>query len=267
MKTKFLIVSVALCSLLRSQSTDLSDQDKVTKVIHVHGDAGALANLAGTASGAVVQGSNPLRAVVIKGKASDVANVVRTIQELDTVSEADLGGKNIELVIYVVSGSMEPITGVSDAGTDLLAPVYRQLRAVFPYKNYQLLNTMLMRSGQNSEASTSGMMKSLLSSPDFNMPGSYSIRYDAATVSAETSPSIHLAKFKFEGKVPFITGPSSTRSKDSSIPYATTNFQQATIGIETNVDLREGQKVVIGTSNVETASATLFLVVTARMAQ
>jgi positive regulator of sigma E activity len=57
------------------------------------------------------------------------------------------------------------------------------------------------------------------------------------------------------------------KGKDGSIPYATTNYQEANIEIETNVDLREGQKVVIGTSNVEMASATLFLVVTARMVQ
>ncbi|MDQ2773551.1 MAG: hypothetical protein M3Y57_01285 [Acidobacteriota bacterium] len=268
MKTKLLIGSLALCSLLWSQSagTESSNPDKVVRVVHVHGNAEALANLSGQGSGASVQGSNQLRAVVIKGKTSDVDRVVQTLQDLDTAGAAALDGKNIELVIYVVSGSMEPMTGASDAGAELLAPVYKQLRAVFPYKNYQLLNTMLMRSGQNSEASTSGMMKALQNNPDFNMPGTYAIHYDAATVSGDTSPVIHLAKFTFQAKVPYVTGSLSGKGKDGSIPYATTtNWQQATIGIETNVDLREGQKVVIGTSNVEMASATLFLVVTARM--
>jgi hypothetical protein len=170
-----------------------------------------------------------------------------------------LGGKNIELVIYVVSGSMRPITGVSDTGAELLAPVYKQLRAVFPYRNYQLLNTMLMRSGQNTKASTSGIIKGLQNNPDFKVPGTYSVEYDAATASGDTSPVIHLTKFKFEARIPFITNSLSGKG----VP----NFQQAHIGIETNVDLREGQKVVIGTSNVEMASATLFLVVTARMVQ
>jgi hypothetical protein len=157
------------------------------------------------------------------------------------------------------------MTGVSDTGAELLAPVYKQLRAVFPYRSYQLLNTMLMRSGQNSEAGISGMMKALQNNPDINMPATYSIHYEAATASGDTSPVIHLAKFKFEARIPYVSG--SLKGKDGSIPYATTQFQQALIGIETNVDLREGQKVVIGTSNVEMASATLFLVVTARMVQ
>ncbi len=269
MKTKLLIGSFALCSLLWSQSatTEPPNPDKVTRVIHVHGNAQSLAELAGNSSGAVVLGSNQLRAIVIKGKASDVDRVVRTIEDLDSAGATALDGKNIELVIYVVSGSMEPMTGASDTGAELLAPVYKQLRAVFPYKSYQLLNTMLMRSGQNSKASTSGMMKALQNNPDFNVPGTYRIEYDAATASGDTSPVIHLAKFKFEAKVPFVSGSLSGKGKEGSIPYATTQFQQANIGIETNVDLREGQKVVIGTSNVEMASATLFLVVTARMVQ
>jgi hypothetical protein len=272
MKTRLLIGSLALCSLLWSQSanTEPPNSDKVTRVIHVHGNAEALANLAGNSSGAAVQGSNQLRAVVIKGKASDVDRVVRTIEDLDSagaVPSAPSGGKNIELAIYVVRGSMEPMTGASDAGAELLAPVYKQLRAVFPYKSYQLLNTMLVRSGQNSRASTSGMMKALQNNPDLNVPGTYQIGYDAATASGDTSPVIHLANFKFEARIPYVSGSLGGKGKDGSIPYATTNYQEANIGIETNVDLREGQKVVIGTSNVEMASATLFLVVTARMVQ
>jgi hypothetical protein len=253
MKTRLLLVAVALGSSLWAETSDPPGAEKVIKVVHVHGNARALADMSGFGSGATVQGSDQLRAVVIKGLPPDVANVVRTIQELDTTNGAELSGKNIELVFYVVSGTMDPVAGMPDTGADLLAPVYKQLRAVFPYKNYQLLSTMLMRSGQNSQASTSGMMKS---PQNTTMPALYSIRYDAATVSADTQPSIHLAKFKFEGKIPSNTGPSGS-----------TAFQQVTIGIETNVDLREGQKIVIGTSNVETGSATLFLVVTARMVQ
>ena len=269
MQIKLLIISLAFCPLLFSQSasTESSKTEPVTKVIHVHGDAVALAELSGHGSGAFVLGNNQLRAVVIRGKASDVANVEQTVRDLDTTSGAAVGVKNVELIIYLVSGSMQPIAGSSDAGAELLASVYKQLRAVFPYKNYQLLSTMLMRSGQNSFSITSGMLKALQNNPDLNIPGSYTIRYDAVTVSGDSSPSIHLANFKFEAKVPYVSGSLGAKSKDGSIPYANTQYQQASLAIETNVDLREGQKVVVGTSNVETADATLFLVVTARLIQ
>ena len=269
MKIKFLIVSLTLCPAIwpQSASTQAPTPEKIIRVVHVHGDAGILANLSGSGSGAVVLGNNQLGAVVIKGTSSDVNSVVRTIQDLDTAGPADSSGKNIELVIYVVGGSMEPIPGISDAGSEKLEPVYKQLRAVFPYKNYQLLNTMLMRSGQNSEAGTSGMMRALQASPDFDRPGSYAIHYGSATVSGDTSSSIHFARFKFEAQIPYITGSLNQKGKDGSGSYASTQFQQARIEIETNVDLREGQKVVIGTSNVEMANATLFLIVTARVVQ
>jgi hypothetical protein len=250
----------------QTATTENSKPERVIRIIRVHGDADQIAALAGTGIGGVtVIGSNKLGAVVIKGTQSDVESLARTVAELDSASATanaknTLGSKNIELVVYVVAGSVNPLDSSTDPGAELLAPVYKQLRTVFPYTHYQLLNTVLMRSGQNSLTRTNGMMRKLPSSLGLYAPGTYGIIYDAVTASTDTPPTIHIEKFNFEARIPVPTGPPIS-SNTTPIP----GYQQVSITIQTDVDLQEGQKVVIGTSNIESSEATLFLVVSARI--
>jgi hypothetical protein len=263
MQTK-LIAVLALCPLLFSQSTEKSSAvpESITKIIRVHSDPRQLVELIRPGWPGNIQGDSTLRVIVAKGTPAEIAGVERIIHDLDTIGDTDSRGKNIELVIYVLNGSMEAADGRSESDIAALAPVYKQLYAVFPFKRYQLLSTMLMRSGQNTFTSTDGMIKSLQNNPDLSLPGSYNIRYDSAAVSGEVSPTIHLNKFQFRARIPFFSVP--FKDKDGHTT-TTTQFQQGNIGIETNVDLREGQKVVVGTSNVEPAGSTIFVVVTAKL--
>ncbi len=266
MQTK-LIAALALCPHLFSQSAEKPVEkpqgppENITKIIRVHSDPRPLVDLVRPGSHAIVQENSGLRVIVVRGTPADVAGVERTIHELDTISDTDSRGKNIELVIYVLDGSMGHADGRSESDIAALAPVYKQLRAVFPFKSYELLSTMLMRSGQSMPSSTTGMMKSLQNNPDFSVPGSYKIYYDAATVSDDVPPNIHLRNFIFSAKIPFLS--SALKNKDGS--NATTQYQQSEFGIQTDVDLREGQKVVVGTSNIEPGGATIFVVVTAKL--
>ena len=43
--------------------------------------------------------------------------------------------------------------------------------------------------------------------------------------------------------------------------------QNYDIGIQTDVDLREGQKVVVGKSNIESTDSALFVILTAKLVQ
>lgn len=263
MQTK-LIASLALCPLLFSQSAEKppAPPENVTKIIRVHSDPRLLEDLLRPVSSARVVSDSTLRVIVTMGTPADVAGVERLIHDLDTINDPDYGAKNIELVVYVLNGSMERADGPSESDLAALAPVYKQLRAAFPFKNYQLLSTMLMRSGQNTFTSQNGMMKSLQKNADLSIPGSYQLQYDRATVSGDVSPIIHLTKFQFTARIPFVSD--SVKNKDA-VTATTQTPPSSYIGIETNLDLRENQKVVVGTSNVEPAGTTIFVVVTAKL--
>jgi len=254
MKRKVLTLFLALGPVLFSQVAETTVRERITKIVRVHGNASIIASLA-VIPGVSVEGDNQLRVIVIKGIRSDVAAVERTIQELDTAAPATSEPKNIELVVYVIGGSMDPIPGVPEASVDALTPVLKQLRAVFPYKNYQTLSTMVVRSGQDSKAINSGMMKTVQSngnSSELVEPSVYHIQYNSARISQETPPVIHLNGFHFGARIPVKTG---------------SDFHQVDVGTETDVDLREGQKVVVANSNLGNANISLFLVLTARLVQ
>ncbi len=263
MQIKLMGFLLAVAPLLLSQATtpEPPQPEKITKMIRVRGNATVLAGLARSGRSTSVEGNSNLHAIVIHATPAEVAEVEKTIHELDSLDPSN-SGKNVELVAYLIGGSMDAPGSTPDSGTELLAPVYKQLHAIFPYRSYQLINTVLMRSGQGYFTSTSGMLKSLQNNPDFNQPGNYRLQYDSALVTEDSPPLIHLAKVQFNAKIPVASGGLKTKEG-----YVSTQFSMVDIGIETNVDLREGQKVVIGTSNVEPAGTTLFLVVTARLIQ
>jgi hypothetical protein len=189
-----------------------------------------------------VRADDQLRAIVLRGKPADVAALETTIRELDSNS-ADRGSKNVELTVYVLNGSS---SSTAEEKLPAVAPVVKQLHAVFPYSNYQLLSTMLLRSGEGTPASTSGVLKGFGNSA---APSHYEVSYKAARVSAdEAGPSIHLSAFHFMLRV----------------AIAPSMFDA---GIDTDVDLRDGQKVVVGKSNIDSVDSALFVVLAAKLVQ
>lgn len=266
MKTKFLLLSFACCPtfLVAQAANTEASQQEVVKIVRVQGNAGAIANLAASSSGTHYQFSDALRAIAIRGKAADVASVERAIHELDAFnssSQPASTNRDVEITAYVIGGSAEPIQGASEITGDALVPVVKQLRKIFPYSHYQLLSTILMRSAQDAKARTEGMMKSLTSTPEFSRPSTYTMNYDSASFLQDPTPAIHLANFHFDARVPYLM--SSGSRKDNT--YVTTQYESMSVAIQTDVDLREEQKVVVGKANVSDSDTCFFLVLTARV--
>lgn len=240
-----------------STATDVTK--RVVKVVRVKGDAEALAALAGRASGVDVQVSSALKAIVLKGQPADVANVERTIAELDSSTGANSTGsgvRNIELTIHAIAGSSEPLAGFEEVSGDALAPVLKQLRAIFPYKHYELLTTILMRSAQNTAGNAEGVIRPIQTTDQILMPMKYRMSYERVGALTEAVPLIHVGNLQFSASVPYAVGLRESRQ-----------FQNFPIGISSNVDVREGQKVVVGTSNVPEGNTSVFLVLSARFVQ
>jgi hypothetical protein len=221
-----------------------------TRVVRVHSaDAKRLAFLGSGGSPADVRADDTLKAIVIRGKPADVEALAKIIHELDTASAAP-ESRNVELTVYLLSGSNSPALAGAAESLAAMASVVKQLRAVFPYNNYQLLGTMLLRSGEGTAASTSGQFKQFGSAGDGAFPSPYFISYKAARISPDgMAPSVHLAGFHFNLKATL----GERRQFDA--------------GVDTDVDLRPGQKVVVGKSNLESVDAALFVVLTVKLVE
>jgi hypothetical protein len=242
------LVIIPALSFGQSAAPDSSSQ-RVTKLVRVHyGNAKNLAGLAASGSGLNVQADNALQAIVLNGKAADVESVEQMIKELDTAAAS---ARDFELTVWTIGGSndSEPEGQISDS----IAPVVRQLKAIFPYKNYEVLSTMLIRSREGTKAGNNGVMHAFSKMSNVPFASSYSVDYDDSTLSMEERNTvIHLHNFRFVMHVPVGSG---------------SQWQNQDVSINTDVDLREGQKVVVGKANVGNSDSALFVVLSARLVQ
>lgn len=260
-----LFISLALLPNLgfsQSSSEKAAPSAQVTKIVRVrYGNADAIANLVSPGAPVNIQGNNGLKAIVVKGKPADVAAAEQAIRELDTPS-ATPNSKDIELLVYVVGASNRPEIATDAQSPEAIAPVIKQLRSIFPYKNYELLSTMLLRSREGSAASNMGVMRGFIA-PGFASPSNYTIKYNSANISSEGSrPSVHIEDFIFQLSLSLPVGPEPAKA---SLPYATTQVQRFNVDMRSGVDLREGQKIVVGKSNIDGDDSTLFVVLTAKL--
>lgn len=259
MKTKFGLLCIFAAQIAFGQG---STPQIVAKIVTVaRGDPQELANL-GCVGQMVCEPSRSLKAVVLKGTPEKVAQAEQNIKQLDALTISSESGfqKNVELTIYAIAGSTTPVEGMADVNGEALNPAIKQLRAVFPYSHYQLLSTMLLRSSSDSGAHSSGLMTGFSTSADFNRPSRYVAEYDRA--STTSANSVHIKAFRFLASVPTPTAPIP---KDKPNTYATIQYIENAVEISSSLDLREGQKVVIGKANVSGSDTCLFIVVSARI--
>ena len=233
----------------------------VTKVVRVR--YGIATKIAGLVEGGVpvmVKGDNVLNAVILRGPANLVASMEQTIRELDVpgTEQPAKAYRDIELIVSVIGASDKTELLPEGQISEALAPVVKQLRTAFPYKNYQLLSSMLLRSSGGRPGENKGVMKSLISPGTLSRVSGYEVSFEAITISEEAKPNIHLRNFSFRTSVPLPT------ETNSNISYVS---QDKNVNIITDVDLHEGQKVVVGKANVDSSDLALFIVLTARLVE
>ncbi len=200
---------------------------QVIKIIRVrYGKAQTLADLTRSNS-VIVNADDSLQAIVLKGDPPQVAEMEKAIHDLDVPSTSPAPQKDIELTVSVVAGSSnaEAAPVPEDMG-----PVVKQLRAIFPYKNYKVLGSMLLRSREGAKSENQGVMKSIFSFADRSYPTVYIVQYDDSSSSLQEGKAlIHLGNFRFSLHFPLQNGSATSVS----------NFD---VLIATDVDVREGKR-------------------------
>ena len=179
----------------------------------------------------------------MNGPGELVAAMEEAIKKLDVPVPP---AKNIELTFHMLLASPQ---GESPAIAPELAGVVQQLRNVFGLKSVRVLETAVLRGREGNGGETNGVM-----SPPTKVdaPASYGLRYSRMYVSAgEKGPNIRINELRFWAKMP--------------IANAAGGIQFMEAGMNTDVDIREGQKVVVGKTSIDTAAQSIFLVVTAKV--
>ena len=206
------------------------------KMIEVkNADAGRVARLV-EGPGLSVKFDTGMHVIVVRGPQEGVAAVEEMVRKLDVAPP------NIELTVYLVSGSAQ---GSADDLPKELAGAAKQLHALFPYTSYRLLESFVQRSRDGRDASTSGVLPGTKAKYDF--------QFKSATVSGGPSGVVHI-----DGMSLTLHTPTSTLDKNGQVVYRS-------VGIRTDIDVREGQKAVVGKSSIDGTNDALILIVTAKV--
>jgi hypothetical protein len=220
------------------------DAQKVFVVEHVNpGQLAALLRVFPAQISAVDQGG--LRALAVSAKPAVLAAIEETVKRLDRPG-ADSGrtGASVELTGYILEGltevkAPEPLPGE-------LEPVVAQLRRTFKYSSYRLFDTVVARArADGSRFSVNGVTERSISPKGV---GAYALSARRTTVVGANPRVVRLGEFHFGLEIPMSVGPPLRN-----------------VGLQADLDVPDGQFVVVGKSGRGDAESTLLLVLTAKV--
>ncbi len=174
------------------------------------------------------------RVVALRGTAKEIE-----VTE-DAIKQLDVQPKNVELTVYFVIGTNQGNPTGNDIPQDV-ENVVAQLRKAFAFKNYRMLDALTIRTRSGIGAETTGVLDTS------NVPRLTQFRIRGANVSEDGS-MIRIDRLKAGLRIP-------TPGKEGTTYLDT--------GLETDVDVKVGQKVVVGRSSLAGPDTALFLVLSA----
>src|SRR5262249_12289641 len=130
-------------------------------------------------------------------------------------------------------------------------PVITQLKSAFAFKNYRMLDALTLRTRSGGPASTSGVLSS---GP--GLPATTEFKIRAATVSEDGT--IRIDDLHASLRLPYTVTKSVQAGARGGSAEREVAYRNS--GVEQSVDVKEGQKVVVGRTSLEGPDKALFLV-------
>jgi hypothetical protein len=237
---KLLLIALACVSILCAQ-------ERVTRVIAIkNGNLDAINHtLHGLLMNTGVVITSDSERLVLSGPKDQVTVFEEVIKQLDVPPVPE---QNIQTTVYMIVASPGQVSSAIPADLD---SVVTQLKSLFPYKGYRLLDSFILRSRSGQSAESSGFVPSAQGT----QPIIYQAKFGRATVdTTDKSRLVRFNNLKLGMRVPVPTGPGSTQ------------YSYIDVGINTDIDVPEGKKVVVGkTSAVEGPDSALILVISAKV--
>lgn len=220
-------------------------QESVSRVLqlkYIHPDNAAAILSVMSANKVRYQADTGLRIIALNGPQDLVDAIVAAVGKIDVPTPA---APNIELTFHMLLASPQGEAGHVPAD---LNGVAQQLRTVFNLKSVRVLETAVFRAREGKSGETSGGMAPP-SKSDLN--ALYNIAVKRIGVNnSEKGAVVRLDGLRFVAKIPYVYG---------------NNTSYAESVVVTDIDVREGQKVVVGKTSIDSASQSIFLVVTAKL--
>ena len=198
--------------------------------------------------------NDDLQTLTVRSRPEIMTAIDETITRLDVLTVP----RAVELTVYILSGNdhteSDPLPGP-------VRPVVEQLRRIFSYSNFEILDTVLLRAIDGRHADTGGALRPppLGTFPD--MPIFYNFRANFKIVAPELGAAVlQLTEMRSSFRFPVPSGNFQPQSAgDTDPPVVRTQYVDARI--HTDVNIPEGQQVVVGKATV--GESAMILVMTA----
>jgi len=243
MKTiKRIIFGLALAGALAAQTAptnvpppapppELPHQQRI--FVLKYADARHVADVLGV-FGYGIRADRDLHVVAVSAPAEAMSAVEDAIKRLDVPAAAP---KDIDLVVYMIVASDQAAAGGPLPSE--LDPVTGEIKKIFAYKNFRLLDSILLRTQPGNRATANGIAADRM---PFNS-------YSFAVVPSAVTEDANGRLIRLDNLELGLHGPGDRVA-----------------AIHTEITVREGQRVVVGKSNMG-ADQSLILVVTAKVAE
>jgi hypothetical protein len=212
-----------------------------------YADVNRLAGMLRGVFGNGISGDPTFHVITVTGNPETVAAVTAAIKRFDVPTPRE---PDVDLTVYLIYGLAQGPTA-DDVPQDLNSTV-KQLHGLFTYKSYKLADSLMLRARaarpyNNQQQQVEGTLPGLR----------YTLAYSNLSVSAEAPRTIHIDGLNFR-----LNGPQETREAGR----ITTAFTDTLARLAVDLDLKEGQKTVVGKSSINPAGDALILVIVPKVA-
>jgi hypothetical protein len=192
-------------------------------------------------------------------------------QEQSTSSRASVrdDDTNLDTQLYLILATNREI----DEGKipPALDPIMKRLREVLPFKHYSIAGTFLNRVKNNGRLDvswvgspfllSSASSAAALSNPSFNQ---FTALVRLAT-DGTGNDIVRMNDFRFGAKVPVITGQVTTTNASMGVAPVTQVVYES-VGLHTDISMREGSPVLAGTLHVGPQGDAIIVAISAQRA-
>lgn len=218
--------------------------EEQVKVFDVkYGDTRRIADILRTFNPPQVRHDDVMRTISVRAEPEMLRAMEEVLKRYD-VADA----RNLEFTIYLVFAS--PDAAKSGPIAPALDPVIKQMAQTFAFKGFKLNETMLLRCREGKGAEVSSI------APTLGIDGQqmfYQAKFESARIIPdEKGKSIRIDNLRVGLRVPYKAGEKG--------------YQYADVGFSTDIDAREGQKIVVGKANLQ-GSETMFAVLVPRIVE
>jgi hypothetical protein len=211
-----------------------ADVDKLAEVLRIFGH---------------VKADRDLRVIAVQVPPGVLPTVEETVRRLDMPPPTP---QNVELTVHLLVASNQD--GDSGSVPPDLDPVVKQLKVTFPFKSFRTLDTLVVRSRDKQNGVVKGLARFDANAPQ---PSSYTFSYRAASIlSDEKGHSIRIDQLRLMAGIQVRNQPEGS---------STGSYQTIEAGFNTDIDVREGQRVVVGKAAIGGTDNALILVITAKV--